>query len=81
MQCKVRDGISEEVILRLKLKDKKEPSIQRFCGEAEEILSTKALRLISLWHLGQRKSWEAVKSENKADVESSRDMYVIETAN
>lgn len=79
--CKVRKGIYEEVILRLKLNDKKEPSMQRFWREAEEILSTKALRLINLWHPGQRKSWEEVRLENKADVESSRDMHVIETAN
>lgn len=36
-QGKVGEGISEEVIQRLELKVKKEPSMQSFWGEAEEI--------------------------------------------
>ena len=81
LQCKVREGISEAVTLRLKLNDKKESSMQRFWGEAEEIISTKAVRLISLWHAEHRKSKEVVRSENKAHVGSSRDMNVKEIAN
>lgn len=30
LQCKVREGVSEEVGLKLKLNDGKEPSMQRF---------------------------------------------------
>lgn len=57
LQWKVREGFSEEVILRLKLNERKEPSMQRFWGYVEELTSTKALSLISLKHPGQRKSW------------------------
>lgn len=78
---KIREGIWEEVISRLKRNDKKEYSMQRFWGEAEEIVSTKARRLISLGPLGQRNCWKKVRSENKADVGPSRDRHFIETAN
>lgn len=30
LQCEVREGVSEEVGLKLKLNDRKEPSMQRF---------------------------------------------------
>lgn len=81
MQCKIRDSISKEVILRLKLNDKKKPSMQRFWGEAEEIISTKAWRQINLGHPRQRKSSKVMRSENKANVGSGREKYFIETAN